>query len=261
MTERRLPAGFNTAVENDIIQKGANGLWYSRGSAEFIIPGRYLLRTIRTSDGSGTHNLNARTTKFRVFGQGPGGGAGGVQGDSTGAAVGAPGSSGAYFDHIFVVVGGLLTFTYDIGAGGAGGVTGAGQDGSGPTQVTYNGVTVGGGPGQGGAGHSPVTVVPEFVDMVTSTPLDVGSPDFSRSGVFGGLGIILSTTRVFSGDGGPNFFGIGAKGRLTNTGGGAAGLSGTFGGGGSGAIVGSASAAAFDGGFGGDGILIVEEYS
>jgi hypothetical protein len=38
MTQRRLPAGFNTADENDIIQKGPGGLWYSRGPGEIVLP-------------------------------------------------------------------------------------------------------------------------------------------------------------------------------------------------------------------------------
>lgn len=36
MTSRRLPAGFNTADENDLIQKGPNGVWYTRSVAEVI---------------------------------------------------------------------------------------------------------------------------------------------------------------------------------------------------------------------------------
>jgi hypothetical protein len=36
MTQRRLPAGFNTADENDIIQKGPGGIWVTRSPAEVV---------------------------------------------------------------------------------------------------------------------------------------------------------------------------------------------------------------------------------
>jgi len=38
MIGRRLPGGFNTADENDIIQKGPGGVWYTRGAAEVVGP-------------------------------------------------------------------------------------------------------------------------------------------------------------------------------------------------------------------------------
>lgn len=38
MSAKRLPEGFNTADENDIIQAGPNGVWYSRGAAEIVLP-------------------------------------------------------------------------------------------------------------------------------------------------------------------------------------------------------------------------------
>lgn len=38
MTERRLPAGYNTADENDIVQKGSGGIWYTRGLTELVRP-------------------------------------------------------------------------------------------------------------------------------------------------------------------------------------------------------------------------------
>src|SRR5262245_46586861 len=38
MTQRRLPAGFNTADENDIIQKGPGDIWVTRSPAELGIP-------------------------------------------------------------------------------------------------------------------------------------------------------------------------------------------------------------------------------
>lgn len=266
MTERRLPGGYNTADQNDIIQKGANGIWFTRGPGEMVLPGRHLLRTIYTTGTAATHNLQTRTTKFRVYGQGPGGGGGGADGQSAPSiGMGVPGSSGAYFDHLFTVSVGVTSFTYTVGQGGAAGSGNtAGSDGTANTQVTYNGVTVGGGPGLGGASEDAVNrSSPTFCP--NSPPAGgavIGSPNIGVSGQRGGLGFNLDIFNGASGKGGDSVLGRGGDSVFALTGGAAQlnGNPGFLGGGGSGGFVCNLTPSV-DGGAGGTGILIVEEYS
>jgi len=263
MTQRRLPAGFNTADENDIIQKGADNLWYSRGPGEIILPGRFLRRRVFTIPGSLLESLLAQTTTFRVFGQGPGGGGGGVDGDGPGTAgVGASGQAGGYFDHIFTVSPGILTFTRRVGSGGAGGDgTGAtsGAAGSASTRVIYNGVTVGGMPGAGGLGMTAIAVAPAFIIPATGGTIE-GTPDIALGPTDGEAGVIMATGVARSGRGGSSVLARGGAPSIWGNTPNGNGASGRYGGGGSGAVTASSTLEP-DGGAGGDGILVVDEYS
>lgn len=226
--------------------------------------GRLLGRTKYTSGSSATHNLNARTRFFRVRGQGPGGGGGAVDGDGPGeAAAGAAGEAGGYFEHAFTRVSGVNSFTFSVGQGGAGGDGSGvkdGASGSGPTQVSYGGVTVGGHPGAGGPGMSASGgVFLTFVPSAASGLGIIGTPDIGVPPTPGAAGMILSDAAVASGAGGSSVLARGGSGVAT-TGSGVNGRSGLLGGGGSGAVVGSSTQEP-DGGAGGNGILIVEEYS
>jgi hypothetical protein len=266
MAQFRLPGGYNAAAENDIVQKGSDNLWYTRGPAEMIIPGRFLLRSVFTSGLLLQHNLNARTTKFRAYGQGPGGGGGGVNGEgSDTAAVGAAGQAGGYFDHVFTRIPGLNFIVYVVGVGGAGGNGSGdldGDDGSTATLVEYDGLTIGGNPGLGGVGHIAVTAVPTFVISPVGGSI-LGSPDFGIAPRAGDFGMIFplggGESTVVSGAGGSSVLARGGA-PSTTVGVGANGNAGVFGGGGSGAVVANHTAEP-DGGPGGNGILIVEEYS
>jgi len=269
MTLRRLPAGFNTAVTNDLIQKHSDGLWYSKAPADLlgldtaIIPGRLLARTIHGTPTVGAiHNLNVLTTRFRVYGQAGGGGGGGADGSAgSTATVGGAGQSGGYFDHIYLLVGSIFTFTYNVGTGGtAGNGTGPTAGGSGTaTQVTYNAVLVGANGGAGGTGATAVGV--DFMQSPASgAGTIIGSPDIGIPGQSGTLGIVLNINQVAPGMGGSNVLAKGGRSFVTPSGTPTNGFDGIFGGGGSGAAVGNTTAEP-DGGAGGDGILIVEEYS
>lgn len=269
MTLRRLPAGFNSAATNDLIQKHSDGLWYAKAPADLlgldtaIIPGRLLVRTFHATPAAGaTHNLNALTTKFRVYGQAAGGGGGGADGSGGGTAtVGGAGQSGGYFDHIFTLVGSIFTFTYNVGTGGtAGNGTGPTSGGlGGATSVTYNAVTVGANGGSGGAGATAVGVL--FMQSpATGGGAIIGTPDLGIPGQSGTLGIVLTIGQVAPGMGGSNVLAKGGRSFVTPSGTPSNGVDGIFGGGGSGAAVGDTTAEP-DGGSGGNGILIVEEYS
>lgn len=184
-----------------------------------------------------------------------------MDGDLSVVRVGKPGTSGAFFDHRFAVVAGVTSISYEIGAGGAGGIgDNVGADGSGPTQVTYNSVTVGGNPGEGGFGIHP-TDVPSQRSNALTAPTVIGTPDLGSPGKLGGLGMIMSTENFVAGHGGPNFFGFCANGPADTSGVGANGSDGVDGGGGSGGAVGGASSSSRTGGDGGAGILIIDEYS
>ena len=269
MTERRLPGGFNTADQNDIIQKGANGLWVTRGPGEMVIPGRFLLRTVYTSGTAATHNLNARTTKFRVYGQGPGGGASGADGQGFASiGIGSPGGSGAYFDHLFTVAVGVTSFVYTVGQGGAGGSgNSAGSPGTNATLVTYNGVTVGGNLGLGAnSGEDAVNrTTPTFIPATLVNGGNViGSPDIGVPGQRGTVGFAFDNFSGTTGVGGQSVMGLPGAPRVANTGGVAVldGFAGTLGAGGSpGLVCMDPSGPPVTGGAGGNGILIVEEYS
>jgi len=273
MTERRLPGSLGStgtsadADQNDIIQKGPNGLWFTRGAAELVIPGRFLTRTVYTSGTGATHNLNARTTKFRVYGQGPGGGASGADGQAPPCiGMGSPGASGAYFDHMFTVSGGVTSFTYSVGQGGAGGSGNvAGSPGTNATSVTYNGVTVGGNLGLGAAAgeNAASRTSPTFIPALLSNGGSViGSPDIGVAGQRGTAGFVFDNFSGTTGVGGISVMGLPGAPRIANTGGVAVldGFAGTLGAGGSPGLV-CADVSSVTGGAGGNGILIVEEYS
>lgn len=267
MTEFRLPGGFNSASQNDLIQKGANGLWVSRASTEIILPGRFLLRTVRTTGTALTHNLQTLTTKFRVYGQGPGGGASGADGQAAPSiGAGTPGASGAFFDHIFTVAVGVTSFTYTVGLGGAGGNgNNAASPGSANTQVTYNAVTVGGGPGLGALNgeNSLNRTTPTFIPaLLVNGGAVVGSPNIGIAGQRGSAGFVFDNFSGTTGIGGQSVMGFPGAPRIANTGGIALldGFDGTLGAGGSPGLV-CGDTSSVTGGSGGDGILIVEEYS
>lgn len=272
MTERRLPRALGNsgtsqdADQDDIIQKGAGGLWYARGAADLVIPGRFLLRTIYTTGSGLTHNLNVRTTKFRVYGQGPGGGASGADGQGFASiGIGSPGASGAFFDHIFSFLG-SASFTYSVGSGGAGGSgNSVGSAGTGPTQVLYMSVTVGGNPGLGAAGGENAVnrTAPTFIPAALSDGGSViNSPNIGIAGQRGTVGFVFDNFSGVTGVGGHSVMGFPGAPRIANTGGLAVlnGFPGTLGAGGSPGLI-AMDPSPVTGGAGGNGILIVEEYS
>lgn len=238
---------------------GTTGTWVATGNGG---PGRFLRRTIRTAPGSGTHTLLTSTRTFRTSGMSGGGGGGGVQGNSAGIAVGAPGTSGVRFERLFTVAAGDLDLEYEIGAGGAGGVGAAPGTHGGVTEVTYNGSSFQAGWGEPGDQGATSTTVPRIPIVIDSTLISSsGAADLVVIQQRGSLGFILTVEVGTSGNGGPNFFGGYAHGVQAGNGFGGPGMDGSYGGGGSGAAVGANSSGANNGGKGGDGILIVDEYS
>ena len=111
-------------------------------------PTRTVIKT-----GSGTYNPPTGCQAIFVQVQGGGGGGGGVDGQGSGtSALGGGGGGGAYVE--MMIDGPAASYSYTVGAGGAGGAAGnnAGSAGSDST-FSGGGETLSAGGGTGGGGH------------------------------------------------------------------------------------------------------------
>ena len=196
-----------------------------------------LLRAPQVLTSGTTYTAPANCTSIYVEAIGGGGGGGGTYNTGAGAGGGASGYCAKYFTVVAAV-----SYTYAIGAGGAGAPGGAVTVGSagGNTTFTVGGTTITSGGGAGGLGES-----------TGGTGGTCTNGDMNIAGGGGGSGSFSSP--VPGGAGGNSFFGGGAPGPLDGN-----GFAGTSGGGGSG---GSSSSTNRTGGAGGAGLIRIWEFS
>jgi hypothetical protein len=208
-------------------------------------PGSLINQQILT--GVGVYVPTPGTTMVHVRQQAAGGGGGGVGGTGFGVGAAGGGNSGFYLEYTIELASGG---PYDTGIGGAGGtvVPTAGGTGGDNTLVLNNTTfRAKGGTGGGLALKAPSGVTgPALPSMgSTLTPVILYGE--------GGLGFWSGPTAAASGRGGSSPLGFGG----VAVGVGSGGSAGERGGGGSG----GASATSIVGGPGGDGIIIVDEYT
>lgn len=202
---------------------------------------------ILTSSGSYTPTSGTKSIVVEV--QGAGGGGGGVGAtNSTSVAVGCGGSGGAYAKSYIAKVD--SSYSVMVGAGGVGGVAGNGGNGG---ASSFGSIQAGGGFG-GGAGNG----VPPIIQNSTGIPTASGGNILNQSGQNPQIGMALSSSVIISGGGGHSVLGVGGNphGSAGN------GMSATgYGAGGGGANAYSNNSNQYNGAVGGNGVVIVWEYS
>lgn len=212
------------------------------------------IRTVYTS-GSGTHNFNANTKRWRVRGVGGGGAGGGVgNANASEACAGNGGGAGGFFEHLDYTD--FTSKSYAVGAAGAGA---SGAQGGAGGNTTFGSITANGGSG-GAAGASGSSA--GWQQGVATGGSASGANLINAPGSAGFMGWRAAGLSL-NGRGGDSLLGAGAPNAQNITSGtsvtGAAATG--YGGGGSGAQnVNKTTSGTQAGGNGGSGVIIVEEY-
>ena len=212
-----------------------------------------LINTITyATAGTFSYTPTAGTKSIRVRVQAAGGGGGGAalaSGSNFGGA-GGGGGGGSTADS-FLVSSLTVPVTITVGAAGAGGVGNNFGTAGGSSSFGALLTTTGGAGGAAGA-----------VSNITHTQHGGAGGSGSGGRVFAGQPgiptININNTNFVSGSGGPSYFGAGGNPVVTNSGDGNAALVPGAGGGGAGA---RNTFGPFNGGAGGAGIIIIEEYA
>lgn len=209
--------------------------------------------TIQTFlSGSGTYTTPPNCIYISVRMVGGGGGGGGCS--SVASSAGSGGGGGAGGTLIALIQNPAPTYSYVVGAGGAGGVAGA-NNGSAGTNSTFNGAVytaTGGNPGGGGVATTITTA------LWNGTGGTGGIPTGGYENITGGAGsygLNLNNSNALGGAGGDSEFGPGAISGIANS----TGAVGGIGGGGGGGTQNNAGPAQA-GGAGGPGYIEVTQY-
>lgn len=246
-------AAKRTLSTSSIVQYTDNG----DGTVTTTFKGLFLGRTVLTSS-SGTFTTSANTTTITIRGCGAGGGGGGVTapGASNGS-VGAGGAAGSYFEKQFTVAK-STGYSYTTGTAGTAGASGGGTGGTGgSTTFVVGGTTVTGNGGAGGAFLGTQATIGTALGAAATAVSTNG--DLNIGGAPGENGQLTAASGAagFGGIGGSSPLGAGG-GSIKTSGAGSNAVGYCAGGGG--ALAGS-SASAAAGGTGGQGVIIVDEYS
>lgn len=222
--------------------------------------GRLLEATVNNIPGTYTFTPDPATKFIEVEGVSGGGGGGGTTATAAGQqAVAAGGAGGNYFRKF--IVAGFAGVSYTVGAGGNGGV--GGTQGSAGGTSSFGAVVgaSGGGGGQAGGAVAVTGTSPTFPSG-TGIPgaTTSGTADFRSSGGPGMYGLYAPVNYV-SGAGGESYFGPGAIGIDFQQNSSSAGFNAASIGGGGGGALNAPSAGAKNGGKGGDGAIIIREYT
>lgn len=224
--------------------------------------GRLIGVQVITATGAGTYTPTTGTTSIVIELQGGGGQGGGIASPgSSKAATAAGGAGGGYLRKRLTSA--FSGAAYSVGAGGTTTTAGAstGQTGGNTTFTATGGggtvYTASGGPG--GSGQSGLTAI-AYSGATAGSASTNG--DINMHGGPSSNGISLSATLQVGAKGGASFFDTGAAAldvnaaNTTTTGGAAV----NYGGGGGGAV-GNGTGVARAGGAGGNGVIIIWEYS
>lgn len=223
---------------------------------------------IIVAPGAGVYRTPPGVRAIKVECYGAGGGGGGASSGATFGAAGGGGGSGAYATSI--IANPSASYSYTVGAGGSpgsGGTTVANPTNGGDGGATsFGGAVIAAGGGGGGAG---IWNTPQFGIM--SAPgaggtVAASTGDVKIAGRPGGGGISVigaaASDQIYPGQGASSRLGTNiAPLNRPQGNNGIVGIDGRFGGGGCGAYMrGSGGACRFQGGSGGNGVLIVTEY-
>ncbi len=215
----------------------------------------YALRSVQylASGTAATYTPPANLRALRVTAIGGGGGGGGVDGQGTGtAAAGGGGGAGGMTQILITSV--AASYTYTIGAGGAGGVGLAGGNGGAGGETTFagTGVSLTASGGAGGLG-----VVATGTNQAGGGAGGAASGGaLNVSGNAGARGRVTNAAVIAAGVGGSSMFG--ALGSMGNVSGSDGATAGGYGAGGGGAAVVDVTTN-YAGGAGAPGLIIIEE--
>lgn len=243
------------------VSNGQTWIWdatigkWQKAQNTFFGPANTNTQLVILDSGSGTYTLPANVNSIKVTCVGAGGGGGGVDGQGADAsAAAAGGGAGAWC--VKTIVNPAASYTYTIGAAGAGGAAGnnsgaAGGDTTFTDGGSVNMVATGGG-GGGGDQASTGNGTGNPSNPVNATGGDVNYPG---AGGFDGRSVAGDATSLGSGGEGP----FGAVDRETASSGKNGNSATGYGAGGGGAnCVGTTSN--FSGGNGSGGLIVIEEY-
>lgn len=212
-----------------------------------------------TDLGAGVYTPTDGTKRIFVECVGGGGGGGGATfaagggGSPSTEAYGGGGGGGGYSAKL-VTLDPAETYSYVVGAGGAGGSIAptAGSTGGGTMFADGSFLEV---VGSGGLGGQPLAAGSTVVQVAGGAGGVPFGGDIDLPGAYGGNGVRINGSFGWSGFGGASGKGFGAQARPRESGADAGNL---YGGGGSGAGAGSASTA---GGDGAQGVIVIWEYA
>lgn len=232
---------------------GASGNVVTSNGTNFtssaIPAGRFLNRQYLTTTGSHTYTPTTGTSFILLQMMGGGGAGGGATGGTSACGVGGGGGGGGYLEKIVTSISG--TYSYTVGAAGAGG-TGTGGNG-GDTTFVNGGTTYTAGKGSGGvtlaSGTSTTTTAGGAAGTSTNGDLNV-------SGQTGQRGYRLSGTSGSAGTGGSTRWGQGGLAQFPFAS--ASDAPAGYGAGGGGSL--SFTSTNVGGTSGTQGIIIVDEY-
>lgn len=251
-------------------QTTSHHLWInSSGSTTWtdVTSGQYVGTTVFLTSGgtTATFTTGATTNKIKIRMWGGGGGGGGMKTVASGYGVAGGGGSGGYAEKTFTVTP-STGYTYQVGNGGSGGAGSIpGNGGTGQNSLfTVGGTTVTAFGGVGGTGSTAVSGASIIVTgggtgapISTNGDLNCIGMDGQGGAATGCLGVNGSGNFVLEEGSQPGTTSIGNCALNTSAGNGSAGSKGS-GGQGASVLAGSATA---NGGQGGFGVLIIDEYT
>jgi hypothetical protein len=239
----------NLTGSNLVVTDGAKNLASTNTLSNTVLGNIPKATVTSLTSGSGTYTTPANCTHIEVHIWGGGGGGGAVAGGS--GATGAAGGGGGAGYQFILISSPAATYSYSVGALGAGGTAGA-NAGSNGGNTTFGTFTADG--GLGGAGYTALITAGTAAGGLGGGTS--GSATLSLMGASGIAGITVSSAASVSGNGGSAAMGGGgAPGRIS-TGAGSTGT--TVGAGGGGALINGTGSQA--GGNGGPGQIIVIQY-
>lgn len=216
-------------------------------------PGRWINRQIITA--TATYSPTPGTAFLDVTVVAGGGGGGGNQATGSGQTSAGAGGGGGGWARRRLTIAQALGVTMTVGAAGAGGTLGSGAGGNGGTSSF--GALLSATGGSGGSFGPAVTA--SNVAFLGSGAGGVGSSgDINGAGGIGRFATYSAGGGSIGGDGGASYFGSGAPWSSSTSGG---VISPSFGGGGGGGVVQGSNATGAQGGNGGAGRIIIDEYA
>ena len=248
-------SGDDTNISIALAPKGSGsinlaGPVAASGTAAYLLKGI----TYLTSGTALTYTTPANVRALYVECVGGGGGGGGVDGQGAGTGAGAGGGSGGGYV-AKLITSPSATYTYTVGAGGAGGTAGANNGAAGGNTTFAGGaISLSADGGSAGGGHT-ASASNAYYNQVAGG--DGSGGDVVIGGQNGGARSRGNFTQYYGGYGGGSIFGQGGGGA---GGSGSAGSAGTRYGGGGGGAANESTTSNYAGGAGFQGVIRITEY-
>ncbi len=245
-------AGYSS-YPNEIIRIRCDGVNVFRNSTD---SGRLISVKTYSTAGSYTYTPSRGTNSIEVEVIGGGGGGGGARATSSGFIAGGGGGGGGGYARGTLSTGFRSGVSITVGSGGSGGVN-TGSSSAGGSSSFGGIITASGGSGGDGTGAEQQAAGSTTQYAGGAGGIGSGGSHLNSAGSAGGSLLITVIGNTISGGGGSSFMSGGANPSQGNR----SGVSGLHGAGGAGALSQANPGGFFSGGQGGDGIVIIKEYS